>query len=125
MKISKKTRNDLILVFAILLAVIAVYAVFLAVTEQGSYVRVTVEGQEYGVYPLGTDLRLQITGESGERVNVLVIENGQARVEEADCPDLICAHHRPIKNVGDSIVCLPNKVVITVIGDGGKVDTVS
>ena len=86
---------------------------------------VTVDGKEYGTYALSTDLKLEITGNTEGRVNILVIKNGEAYVDYADCPDLICARHRPKKNVGDSIVCLPNKVVVTVIGNGGKVDTVS
>ena len=125
MKISKKRKNDLILVASLLAVLLAVYAVFSIFTVKGEYVRVTVNGKEYGTYALSTDLKLEIAGNTEGRVNILVIKNGEAYVDYADCPDPICARHRPIKNVGDSIVCLPNKVVVTVIGNGGKVDTVS
>jgi len=45
---------------------------------------------------------------------ILVISDGKASVLEASCPDLVCAHHKPIQNTGETIVCLPNKVIITV-----------
>lgn len=38
-------------------------------------------------------------------------------MEYADCPDQICVKHAEISKSGSSIVCLPNKVVITVHGD--------
>ena len=41
-------------------------------------------------------------------------KNGEAYVSEADCPDGICAAHRPISHVGETIVCLPHRVVIKV-----------
>ena len=52
------------------------------------------------------------TGKDG--LNRLVIKDGKAWVETASCPDGICAAHKPIHREGESIVCLPNKVVITV-----------
>ena len=39
-------------------------------------------------------------------------------MENASCPDGICVSHRPIFRDGESIVCLPNRVVITVVSDG-------
>jgi hypothetical protein len=61
------------------------------------------------------DLTLPIhTGEGGEQVNVLVIKDGEAYVQSASCPDGICAAHKPISRQGESIVCLPHRVVVTV-----------
>ena len=75
-------------------------------------VEVTVDGKLFGSYSLQTDQRIEIPSENG--FNLLVIEGGRAHVEEASCPDGICAAHRPIKRDGESIICLPNKVVVTV-----------
>ena len=47
-------------------------------------------------------------------INILVIENGKAYVNQASCPDGICSSHRPIGNDGESIICLPNKVVVEI-----------
>ena len=48
--------------------------------------------------------------------NRLVIEDGTARMEWADCPDQICVNHRPVSRNGESIICLPNEVVVSVKG---------
>lgn len=106
-------RNDLILV-AVLLAIAVVTTGLLLLRGNGDTVRVTVNGELYGEYALSDTVTHEIvTGDSSR--NRLVIRDGKAFVEEASCPDGICAAHRPIYRNGESIVCLPHGVVITVI----------
>ena len=38
-------------------------------------------------------------------------------MEDADCPDRLCVKQGRIKKVGESIVCLPHKVVIEIVGE--------
>ena len=61
---------------------------------------------------------MDIPGGDGE-FNRLVIRDGKAFMETATCPDGICVSHRPISRVGESIVCLPHRVIVKVIGEGG------
>lgn len=76
---------------------------------------VTRGGAELGRYALDTPARLSIQGANGFSLT-LVIADGQARVENSTCPDLICQHHAPVSNAGESIICLPGQVTITVKG---------
>ncbi|MBQ8547795.1 MAG: NusG domain II-containing protein [Lachnospiraceae bacterium] len=108
-------RNDVIFIAALLVVVSLCGLCFYLFRGEGDKVVVTVDGTEYGTYSLAEDVRVEIrTGEAGEELNVLVIKDGQAYVENATCPDGICAGHKPISREGESIVCLPHKVVITV-----------
>lgn len=106
-------RNDVIFI-AVLLAVIAIAAVCLYFfSTEGDAVTISVDGTVIATYPLNVDRVEDIhTGTDG--VNRLVIQDGKAYVEWASCPDGICAAHRPIHRQGESIICLPNKVVIAV-----------
>lgn len=109
-------RNDIIFI-AVLLAVCAVGLIYLFVfRESGDKVKVTVNGDLYGVYSLSQNMEEDIiTGENGEQLNRLVVRDGKAYMERATCPDGICVAHRPIFRNSESVVCLPNKVVVTVI----------
>ena len=49
--------------------------------------------------------------------NRLLISNQTANMVWADCPDQICVHQAPISHVGETIICLPNRVVVTIVGD--------
>lgn len=117
----RKFRNDLIFIIAILAVVAVGAAVLFLLRGEGSAVRVEVDGTVMGTYPLSVDREVEIiTGENGEELNLLVIKDGKAIISTATCPDGICAAHKPISREGESIVCLPHKVVITVIGGSGE-----
>ena len=117
----RKFRNDLIFIAVLLVLVILAGLAFLLLRGEGDTVTVTVDGRVYGTYPLSEDLTLDIrTGREGEELNRLIIRGGEAFVETATCPDGICAAHKPISREGESIICLPHKVVITVIGGSGE-----
>ena len=117
----KKTRNDLLLIAALLVLACAAGLLILFSGGRGESLRVTVDGEEYGIYSLHRDMTLEIrSGADGQGCNLLVIRDGRAFVESATCPDAICVAHRPISREGESIVCLPNRVVITVERRGAK-----
>lgn len=62
------------------------------------------------------------SGASGAGTVHFTISNGAVDVTHADCPNQICVHHSPITRTGESIVCLPNRVVITLRGRAARVD---
>ena len=110
-----KRRNDVIFIAALLAILILAGCAFYFLRGEGNTVTVELDGKEYGNYLLSEDRVIEIrTGEDDEELNLLVIEDGKARVERATCPDGICAAHKPIFREGESIVCLPHRLVITV-----------
>ncbi len=112
----KKMFRDILLIAALLAVSFSALLLFSAFAEDGEYVSVIINGAETERYPLNVDARVVIKAEAdsgGE--NVLVIENGKARIESADCPDLVCARHAEISKNGESIVCLPHRLVIKIV----------
>lgn len=73
-------------------------------------VTVKVDGTIQGVYSLAEDQEIEINAGS----NILVIKNQEANMKEADCPDQLCVHQKPVSKNHESIICLPNKVVVEV-----------
>ena len=110
-------RNDLIFIAALFVIVSVFGLCFYLFRVEGDKVVVTVDGEVFGTYSLSEDVTVEIrTGAQGSELNLLVIKDGKAYVEAATCPDGICAGHKPISRKGESIVCLPHRVVITVHG---------
>ena len=117
-KKTNKTRNDIILVGAILLIAAIAFAVFKLTMQDGGYVTVSVNGDVVQTYSINDEIETTITtGDDNEQTNVLVITNGEALVKSANCPDGICFEHRPISKDGETIVCLPHKVVVAVTNE--------
>ena len=114
-KEKKKYIRDLVLVGVLLIA--AVLALFLLRNRQeketGNNAVVTVRTADgEAIYPLNKDGVFSLNGGT----NTLVIENGEAWVSEADCPDKICMGMGKISKNGEFIACLPNQVIIVVEG---------
>ena len=161
-------KNDIIIVLVLLsIAAAGLFVFHLTHMGEGRKVRVTVDGELFGEYDLGTNgvgdgdsfpafdavaggqgtlemngvsdsqstgqtdmtgkntgntdnlsgkeniQRIEIPGKVGKCI--LVISDGKADMESADCPNQICVHHSAISHIGETIVCLPNRVVIEVI----------
>ncbi len=110
---TRKRRNDILFITILVVAVMLLGAGMYYFRGDGDTVTVTVDGALYGTYPLAADTAVDIVTDSGH--NRLVVQDGVAFMDTADCPDGICAAHRPISRKGESIVCLPHKVVVTVV----------
>ncbi len=111
-KNKKKIRNDIIFITALLLVLAIIGGCLLLFRKEGNTVKITVDGQLFGTYSLDKNQTIEIKTEKG--YNIVIIENGTVRVEEASCPDGVCSSHRPIRFSGSSIICLPNKVVVSI-----------
>ena len=111
-----KAKNDIILICAILFVALAAALGLFLFKKDGDTVTVTVDGKMFGEYSLSENRTVEI--KNGNGYNLLVIEDGKAYVKEASCPDGICSSHRPVSSDGESIICLPNKVVIEVHTNG-------
>ena len=109
---NKKRKNDVIFIGALLLIFCSIGFLVMITGKTGDTVTVTVDKAVFGEYPLNVDRTVEIRTE--DTLNVLIIRDGKASVESASCPDGVCSSHRPISRDGESIICLPNKVVITV-----------
>lgn len=106
-------RNDIILIVALLLVAVIGALYLFVFRSSGNTVKVTVDGKTYGVFSLNENITEDIhTGK--DNLNRLIIRDGKAYMETATCPDGICVAHKPIFRDGESIVCLPNRVVVTV-----------
>lgn len=109
-------KADYIIIAAVV-AVVGVLSFFLYFVNSDSGNTVTVEkdGKIIDTLSLNQDFEKQY--EFDGETNTLVIKDGKATMTEANCPDEICVNHKPIDKSGESIICLPHKLVVTVRND--------
>ena len=119
----KKYRLDIIIIAAILLVSLSLLLIVTLSKEEGSVVVVEIDGTTVATYPLDKNAEYSLNGGS----NVLVIEDGVAYMNYSNCPDHTCEKTGKIRYVGQTIICLPNKIAVTIKGDNaeGGVDFVS
>ena len=111
----KKHRNDIILIAVLLVVAGAAFGLIQLNKKSGGYAVVVQDGKETAVYPLNEDASVTSTSPTG--FNTLVIKDGKADVTDADCPDRICVNQHSISYDGETIVCLPNKLVVKIVSD--------
>ena len=110
-------KADFIIIATVLIIAGALFAVLYGFASSGDYVTVSVGGTVTQTLPLSEDTEQVIRTEHGN--NTLVIRDGKAYITDADCPDKICEKHPKIYRNGESIICLPHQLVISVISDSG------
>ena len=108
----KRLRNDVMLILTIVLVIVISAFLYFAMQKDGGTAAVIKNGEEIARYSLNENITMPITDENN--INMLVIEDGKAYISQATCPDKICVNHRPVSKEGETIVCLPNKLVIEI-----------
>ncbi|MGE4275860.1 MAG: NusG domain II-containing protein [Lawsonibacter sp.] len=86
--------------------------------------RITLDGEvvkEIDLDKVEVPYSFTLTGSSG-LTNTILVEHGCIRVSEASCPDQICVHQGYISDGTVPIVCLPNKLIIEIVGGGEALD---
>ena len=109
----KKHRLDIIVISLLLFISLTVLAVFLLTKEDGASVKVEVDGNVVGTYSLSVDGEYSLNGGT----NILTVKDGVAYMTYSNCPDHTCENTGKVKHVGETIVCLPNRITVTVVGD--------
>lgn len=105
-------KKDIIIIAVIILVAAASIILYLVYKSPGKKAVVLIGDEVSAELPLDKDTEYFIETPGGK--NKLVIENGCAFVNEADCPDRICVKQGRIDETGESIICLPHKVIIEI-----------
>lgn len=112
-KLMKMKKMDIVLCFAVLaIAGCCLLGYSYLGKEKAARVIVEQDGEVVGEYSLEDDKEIKIN-----ETNVLTIKEGHVDMTWADCRDQICVKHKSISKNGETIVCLPNKIIVTVDSD--------
>ncbi len=123
--IEKKYRNDIIMTLSLLAIACIAFAIINLTKKDGGYAVVIQDGREIASFPLDEDTIKDFPFETGG-YNKLVIKDGYADITEASCPDKLCVHQNKIHYNNETIVCLPNKLVVKIVSDDeSEVDVIA
>ena len=118
----KNYRLDIIFISSLIILSLLSLLLITANQKDGAIAVVEINGTVVEEYPLDTDGVFSLNGGS----NVLVIEDGKAYLNYSNCQDHTCERIGKIGYVGQTIICLPNRLSITIIGNSPDgVDLVS
>ena len=111
-------KKDIILIAVVLVIALISFAAIKITQKDGKQVVVTVDGKEVYKTSIQKDQTYKIPVNNGR--NIMQIKDGKVTMKQANCPDQICTDHKPIEKSGETIVCLPHKVVIEIKAENTK-----
>lgn len=112
----KNFKNILLIIILCAIGFIFM-GIFLFTREEGSVCTISKNGEIIDTLPLGRDTVYDI--EKDGELNRIIIKNGKIYMETASCPDKLCINMGEIHLAGESIVCLPNRVIVSVRDTNG------
>lgn len=116
-------KQDLILIGSLLLIGIALLAGYrLWYHDSGGSVEITIDGELYQTLSLSKNTNIELPAKNGS--NILTIRDGVADMTDADCPDQLCVKQKAISHTGETLVCLPHKVIVKVINRSNEPEDV-
>lgn len=104
--------------FILLICIIAVLLISSRTFSQGGgYLQVQTYNGTYR-YSMALDREITVQGPLGD--TTIIIEHGEAHIHDSACPTKSCTQQRAISNPRGWIACLPNQVLLTIVGDNGN-----
>ncbi|WP_442603347.1 NusG domain II-containing protein [Paenibacillus sp. KN14-4R] len=118
----KLKRGDMILIAVVLIgALIFMVPRFFAGDDSGklqnmnTFAKISVDGKPFKTVELTQEEQF-IEVKTDRGYNKLRIHDHGIEMAEADCPDEVCFTFGHITKPGQTIVCLPNRVLVEIIG---------
>lgn len=115
------TAGDRILILIVVLAIVGLYGVG-ASKDQGERVMIrTVRDAQ--IYDMADYAIRKLQGPMG--ASEVEIGSAGIRMRTSTCRFQRCVHRGWVRQQGDMIVCIPNRIVVTILGASASFDAVS
>lgn len=101
-------KGDIAIICSVVAVFILSIALLIAFSKQGS--RVVIKQNNKVVF--NESITINQIFDTG--TNTVVIKDGEVYMESASCKNQICVNTGKISKKGESIVCLPNKVIVEI-----------
>ena len=117
---------DALVVLAVLAAAVGIFFAFRPQGGNFLTARIVLDNELVAELPLSTLTQSVTLDVPGARYPITVeAQQGRVRVSHSDCPSQDCVHTGWVSRPGGQIICLPNRLVITVSGAGADADAVT
>ena len=90
---------------------------------QGEYLKIDMGKQEIGSFSLNQNVTKVIEGPVGK--TEVIIDSEKVRISKSPCTKKYCIHQGWINQINQSIVCVPNQIYISIIGNQTDYDSLN
>lgn len=116
-------KADIILTVILIITGLAISYAFSTGKTAGDELLITADGRKFGSYSLLEDRNITVKQEG--HINKVTIKDGVVSMTFSDCKGQDCVKQHSISETGETIICLPNKIVLEITGGENKYDAVA
>lgn len=101
-------KGDIVIIISVVLAFAISVAALIPFSKQGN--RVVIKQNNKIIY----NENLSVNKTINTKTNTIIINNGVVYMDHSSCKNQLCINMGKISKTGESIVCLPNKVIVEI-----------
>lgn len=125
MKLLKALKKGDFIIFAVILFIaIICFIPFINTQSDQLICEISQDNKIIHKIILNNGYKDKITIETKNGNSVICIDDNSVWFEHSDCPDQICVNTGKLTHAGQIAVCLPNKVIVKLIGQENKIDAI-
>lgn len=119
-------RGDIKIIIMVVLLTIASYLTvfFIGTSSDERILRITQDQVIIHEVILSDDYEQVFEIKYKDEYNKVFVRDNQVWVEIASCHNQVCVRQKPISRIGETIVCIPHKLIIEIIGERQDVDVI-
>ena len=114
--------GDIVVIGVLIVFIVVLSLKYFGRYNSNRYVRIS-GWKEQLTFPINENRKISVNGPLG--VTDVVIRDGEVWIKDSPCKNKICIKMGKIKRPGEQVICVPNRVVVEIIGKGGNIDAVS
>lgn len=109
-----KKADKYLIIGILLIAALSFLGIKIFMNGSADKIRITIDGELYEEVSLDKNQTIIIETPGEEGSNTLEVKDGYAKMIDSNCPDHLCEQQHRISKKGETIICLPNKVIVEV-----------
>lgn len=117
-------KKDLIIILCLIIVASVIYIFNSKSAVNGARAEIYYDNNLVKTIDLMQNKDYCFSIEENPHVVFHVFKDGSIAFEESDCRDKICVNSGRHRKVGDTAACLPNKIVLKIVGADEEVDII-
>lgn len=118
-------KGDIIIIISVIISALLIFFItsdMLIYESDVIFVEINLNGDI--IHKLSIEDDVEILVEDNYQ-NLVVIEGNSVKVINSTCPDGVCENFGNIQKEGQTIICMPNKLIIQISGTQTEIDVIT
>lgn len=124
MKLNQFKKGDFIIFLTIIVVAITCMIPFRKIQNDNLICEISVDNKIIHSFKLNNNFKQVIEINENKKNCTIIIENNCVWFSKSNCPDKVCIKSGKLTHSNQIVACVPNKVIVKIIGNNDKIDAI-